>query len=250
MTETLSSVSVAVEEAGTSAGSSPELPPVVPDPPKLADTPSVRLEDLRPGMKLAGKVVKLVRFGAFVDVGVGQDGLVHVSELEKEGLGNQIQEGHQLDVWVQHVDTKSKRLSLGLQNRTPLRDLKPGTVVDGRVVRMEKFGAFVDIGATSDGLVHLSNYPSGLSRGSSGEPKVGDQAKVKILSVEVDRRRISLSMRDDPEPSRAKPRPRRRPRPRPSKPAAAKPLVYEDPKDTLPTAMQIALEKAYQDEKD
>ena len=233
---------------------SPEETPVSQEPSEPVDGPSMRLEDLQPGMRLQGKIVNVVKFGAFVDVGVGQDGLVHISELEKEGLQNQVKRGQKLDVWVQNVKLESRRLSLALRRRTALRDLPVGSRVDGRIVRIEKFGAFVDIGAVTDGLVHVSKFPLEHASGPADAPKVGDEARVWIESVDVKKRRISLSMREQAsrqgstrEPKQA-PRPVRRgaPRQRRRKPSTTKPFAYEDQTPSLPTAMQVALEEAFE----
>ena len=244
MTEEVSLVSVAVEETEAPVVSSPDVISAPAESPEPTHTPSARLEDLKPGMRLEGKVIRVLKFGAFVDVGVGQDGLVHISELEKEGLQHQISSGQELAVWVQHVDLDSRRLSLGLRQRIALRDLQVGSVMGGRVVRIEKFGAFVDIGATTDGLVHVSKYPGHLSNETADALKVGEDAKVKIESVDMNKRRISLTMRDlEPKPPRR--RAARPPRQREKRDAPVKKVAYEDSEEILPTAMQIALDKAY-----
>jgi len=240
MTEQSSPVStVSEEETSTATLTSSEATPVLPKPPSQTDTPH-NLEDLHPGMKLEGKVKSVVKFGAFVDVGVGQDGLLHISELKKEGLEGEIKAGQNLEVWIQGVDLETNRLSLSLRKRTMLEDLQVGSVVEGHIVRMEKYGAFVDIGAVTDGLVHISKFPQDYTGRAANALKVGDRVKVKIEAVDVERGRISLSMRNsEPRPARRKP-----PKQRRRKRIPAGNLAYEDRMPSVPTAMQIAMEEA------
>jgi predicted RNA-binding protein with RPS1 domain len=108
--------------------------------------------DLKPNMRLHGTVVKIELFGAFVNVGLETPGLIHISKL-KRGPVNRIedilQEGQEVEVWVQNVDPAAKRLELTMIRPIELNwnDLKPGVKAKGKVVRLENFGAFVDIGA-------------------------------------------------------------------------------------------------------
>jgi predicted RNA-binding protein with RPS1 domain len=98
------------------------------------------------------------------------------------------------------VDRKSRRISLTMLEppAIDIRTLKPDTALTGRVVRLESFGAFVDIGAGRDGMIHVTE----MGRGYVGSPSellsVGDEVQVRVLEVDPRRGRISLSMKDLP----------------------------------------------------
>jgi ribosomal protein S1 len=98
-----------------------------------------------------------------------------------------------LQVFVRSVNRKTRRLGLGLGKKTPLDGIKVGEELSGRVTRLADFGAFVDIGAVVDGLVHVSELPQ------AGTPadylSAGEEIRVRVQSVDLKRRRISLSMR-------------------------------------------------------
>jgi small subunit ribosomal protein S1 len=164
------------------------------------ETPPTQLADLKPKMQLEGKVTKIEMFGAFVDVGVGVPGLVHISML-RQGHVNRVedavQEGQSVEVWVHRVEPASGRLELTMIR--PLlvdwRELKPGLRLKGKVVRLEKFGAFVDIGAEKPGLVHVSEMTSGYVSNPADVVKVGDEIDVTVLDIDRKKRQIRLSMK-------------------------------------------------------
>lgn len=172
-----------------------------------ADARPSTVEDLKPGMRVKGRVRNVVEFGAFVDIGVGRDGLAHISTLKRAGLDKTIQVGDMIDVQVRRVDLDTNRISLtvpgaGRGAKTALQDLEVGALVPGRVVRLVDFGAFVDIGAQADGLLHVSQL-QGYVRHPSDVFKPGDEVEVKILEVDTQRRRISLTMKmEEREPER------------------------------------------------
>jgi small subunit ribosomal protein S1 len=164
---------------------------------------TVDLEAVKPGTQFKGKVRNVVDFGAFVDIGVGRDGLLHISILKQAGIDKAIQVGNIIDVVVRRVDSEDNRISLALpdsqedkSSKKPLRDLEVGSVVTGRVVRLAEFGAFVDIGAQSDGLVHVSQLPWTSTNNPAEVLAVSDEVQVRILDVDMRKRRISLSMRE------------------------------------------------------
>ena len=119
------------------------------------------INDLQPKMELTGKVKKVELFGAFVDVGVGHDGLLHISQLSTDHVRNVtdvVKEGDTVTVWVMAVDREKGRFNLTMI-RPPERtwdDIKPNDILTGKVVRVERFGAFVDIGAERPGRIHVS----------------------------------------------------------------------------------------------
>ncbi len=166
----------------------------------LETTPPLRLEDLKPKMKLDGKVKKVELFGAFVDVGVGRDGLVHISALSAKRVNqvtDVVKEGDPVTVWVRKVDSKAGRLDLTLIEPMPVdwEELKPKQVYTGKVTKLEKFGAFVDIGAERPGLIHISEMASYRVEEVSEICKVGDEVQVKVLSVDARKKQIKLSLK-------------------------------------------------------
>lgn len=167
------------------------------------EPPKFTWNDLKPGLKVEGKVVRLESFGAFVDIGAETDGLVHVSEMGTGRVNKPsdvVREGEVITAWVKEVDRKARRIGLTMIEppRVDLHTLKPDMILTGKVVRLEKFGAFVDIGAGRDGMIHVTE----MGRGYVGHPSdivsVGDEVQVRVLEVDPRRGRISLSMKDLP----------------------------------------------------
>jgi len=208
------------------------------------DTPeapaTTGLEALKPGTIIKGRVRKIVEFGAFVDVGVGRDGLAHISTLKRAGVDQTLKAGDTVDVVVRRVDVENNRISLAIaapdaESKTALKDLEPNEVVTGRVVRLVDFGAFVDIGARTDGLLHVSQLPWGYVNHPSEVLNVGDEVQVRILDVDTRRRRISLTMKDlgergDDEAQAV---------------SREAPQAQEAPSgERIPTAFEVAFEKA------
>ena len=223
------------------------------------------MEALKPGMRVRGKVRNIVDFGAFIDVGVGRDGLAHVSTLKRAGIDKALKVGDVIDVQIRRVDLATNRISLavpgaGKGSKTSLQDLEVETVTSGRVVRLVDFGAFVDIGAQTDGLLHVSQLGQGRVGHPSDVLKVGEEIQVRILEVDADRRRISLSLRRDAPtqaPQREAPQREasRREAPRREAPRREAPrreasrreaprLETSEPGENRPTAFQLAWEEA------
>ncbi|MFH1086423.1 MAG: S1 RNA-binding domain-containing protein [Chloroflexota bacterium] len=166
-----------------------------------------KVDALKIGMVLRGKVKSLVEFGAFVDIGVGRDGLAHISALKRAGLDGALHVGDEIEVQIRRIELDNGRISLTIPGvakgtKTQLAELTAGTVMTGRVVRLVDFGAFVDLGAQTDGLLHVSQFPTRYVNHPSEIVKVGDEVQVRILEVDVDKRRISLTMKTD-EPAAA-----------------------------------------------
>jgi small subunit ribosomal protein S1 len=205
--------------------------------PKVENAPErMSITDLQPGMELTGKVKSITDFGAFVDLGIAQDGLVHISELTRrrvEKVTDVVQMGDDVRVWVKKVDKKRGRISLTMVKPTTRRfkDLKPDAVVDGVVTRIEPYGVFVDIGTGRDGLVHVSELTDGYI-GSPGEVvSVGDKVEAKILKVDRKARKVDLSMKEFTKASQA-------PEPEPS----------QEEEGPTPTVMALAFQAALKDD--
>lgn len=159
------------------------------------------LKDLRAKEALRGSITRLEPYGAFVDVGAALEGLLHISQIQ-EGPVNRIEEvlqpGQAVEVWVTRVDPGANRLELTMRQPLGLewRELKPGLRVRGKVVRLEKFGAFVDVGAERPGLIHVSEIGAGKQTDPSEVVSVGDEIDVTVLEVDRKKRQIRLSMKD------------------------------------------------------
>lgn len=161
------------------------------------------LESLSEGDVIEGKVARLTNFGAFVDIG-GVDGLVHVSELSHEHVKSPediVAIGDSVKVKIKSVDKDSERISLSIKDTLPSPfeaikgEINEGEVIEGTVVRLTNFGAFVEIQPGVQGLVHISEI-SHSHIGTPGEVlQPGEAVSVKILSVDPENERISLSIK-------------------------------------------------------
>ena len=190
--------------------------------------------DLEPGMELKGRVKSITDFGAFVDLGIAQDGLVHISELvprRVEKVSDVVHVGDEVRVWVKKVDKKRGRISLTMVKPVTrrFRDLKPNTLLEGVVTRIEPYGVFVDIGTRRDGLVHVSELTEGYIDSPGDIVSVGDKVQVRVLKVDRKARKVDLSMKEFTEPP---------------KPAQPEPAQEEVEDGLAPTAMALAFQAA------
>lgn len=156
------------------------------------------LADLKRKDMLQGKVQRTELYGAFVDVGLGTDAILHVSQVPG---GSRIQDilkvGETVKVWVDKVDTERNQLIVTMLEPLAVEwgDLADGNVYTGTIKRLENFGAFVDIGAEKEGLVHVSEISHDYIRHPSQAISVGEEVEVKVLSYSKRKRRINLSMK-------------------------------------------------------
>jgi len=169
------------------------------------------LESLRKGERRQGVVSSIVNFGAFVDIGGGVDGLVHVSELSWKHVDHPsevVSVGQEVDVEVLDVDLDRERVSLSLKatQEDPWREFErkhqTGEVIFGQVTKLVPFGAFVRVGEGVEGLVHISELSDQHVESPEQVVQVGERVRVKVVDVDVSRRRISLSTRrvaEEPE---------------------------------------------------
>ena len=167
------------------------------------------LENLQVGQVKRGTVSSIVNFGAFVDLG-GVDGLVHVSELSWQHIdhpGEVVKVGDEIDVEVLHVDLERDRVSLSLKNtqedpwRAFARTHQPGDVVKGTISRLVPFGAFVQVSDGIEGLVHISELSDEHVELPEQVVSAGQEVMVRLIDVDLERRRISLSLKRAAEPS-------------------------------------------------
>src|SRR6187397_2362476 len=165
------------------------------------------LENLKPGEIRSGVVSSVVNFGAFVDLG-GMDGLVHVSELSWKHVdhpGSVVAVGDEITVQVLEVDLDRERISLSLKatQQDPWQEFasghRVGELVYGRVTKLVPFGAFVQVGDGLEGLVHISEMSTHHVDSPEQVVTPGEELWVKIIDLDLARRRISLSIKQAAE---------------------------------------------------
>ncbi len=168
-------------------------------------------ERLEEGMVIHGIVRRLTDFGAFVDVG-GVDGLIHITDLSWGRIKHPsevVKPNQEVDVKILSLDPERERIQLGYKQLQPhpwdgaAEKYPEGEIVDGKVVRITDFGAFVELEPGLDGLVHISQCSTTRVAKVEDAVKVGDMVKVKVLSVDPEKKRISLSIRQAAEPEPA-----------------------------------------------
>lgn len=153
------------------------------------------------GQEVDGVIKRVTDFGAFVDIGVGRDGLVHVSEMGQGRVAKPsdvVAEGQQVKVWVKELDREKNRISLSMvaPGTRTLRDLEEGAVVRGKVTRLERYGAFVDIGVGRDGMLHVKEMGRGFVEKPEDVVNVGDEIDVQVVGIDHRRGRVDLSMKE------------------------------------------------------
>jgi small subunit ribosomal protein S1 len=157
------------------------------------------------GSKIKGKVRNLTEFGAFVEVEEGIDGLIHISDLSwtkrVKHPSEILKKGDVVEAVVLNIDADNQRLSLGLkQLATDIWDEffshhKVGDIVEGKIVRLTNFGAFVELAEGIEGLVHVSELDEKRIDNPETHFKAGDVHPMKILKITAEERKIGLSIR-------------------------------------------------------
>jgi small subunit ribosomal protein S1 len=168
-----------------------------------AEAKKTLLEALAPGQVREGVVRRIHDFGAFVDIG-GVDGLLHVSRLSWGRVkhpSDVLKEGDKVRVVVEKIDAETKKISLSMRDfvenpwLTAEQRFPPRSVVRGRVTKVMDFGAFVELEPGVEGLVHISELARQRVFRTSDIVKEGQEVEVQILSVDLEKKRISLSMK-------------------------------------------------------
>ena len=165
------------------------------------------LTNLKPGEIRTGKISSVVAFGAFVDLG-GMDGLIHVSELSWKHVEHPSQVvniGDEVTVQVLEVDFSRERISLSLKatQQDPWQEFagshEVGQLVYGRITKIVPFGAFVQVGDGIEGLVHISELSTHHVESAEQVVTPGEELWVKIIDLDLARRRISISVKQAAE---------------------------------------------------
>jgi ribosomal protein S1 len=215
--------------AETTAEAAPPTPEI-PEPTTIAD--------LKPKMKITGKVTRLELYGAFIDLGVGVSAILHISKMGEKvnRISDALNVGDEVSVWVESVDPARSQVTVTMLEPLAVEwsDLQEGQVYTGKVTRLEKFGAFIDIGAEKEGLIHVSELSHDYVKHPSEVVKVDDEVEVKILGFNRRKRRIDLSRKALQESPQAQ--------------AQAAIEIYEElepeEEEDMPTAMEIAIRQA------
>lgn len=212
----LTAQAAASESASTSAAETSAEAPAKSEAPAKAKREAQQNQaflELKPGQELTGKVKSLTPYGAFININVGRDGLVHISELANarvEKVEDVVQVGQEVAVKVLEVDHAKGRISLTMRteprpargerrrpevNTAAIAALKAGDIVEGVVKSIQPIGAFIDIGVGKDGLVHISELSETRVEKVEDAVTIGQGYSFKILEVDVNNGRISLSLR-------------------------------------------------------
>ncbi|WP_277585451.1 30S ribosomal protein S1 [Psychrobacillus antarcticus] len=161
-------------------------------------------ESIKSGDILTGKVQRLASFGAFVDIG-GVDGLVHISQISYEHLENVadvLSEGQEVKVKVLSIDRDAERISLSIKDTLPgpwaeiEEKASKGAVLTGKVKRLVSYGAFVEVFAGVEGLVHISQIAHKHITNPQEVLKEGEEVQVKVMEVNITEKRLSLSIKE------------------------------------------------------
>ncbi|MDD4775524.1 MAG: bifunctional 4-hydroxy-3-methylbut-2-enyl diphosphate reductase/30S ribosomal protein S1 [Syntrophomonas sp.] len=159
---------------------------------------------IQEGQTVRGRIKRIVDYGVFIDLG-GFEGLLHVSEMDHVRISHPadvVKEGEEIDVYILGLDRDKQRVSLSRKKllKSPweivLEKYSEGDIVDGKVVRIAPFGAFVEIEPGVDGLVHISQLANRRVEKPQDVVSVDQMIKVKILSIDPQEKRIGLSIRE------------------------------------------------------
>lgn len=159
---------------------------------------------IKSGEKREGTVTRLAKFGAFVDIG-GAEGLIYINDLawqRVKRVEDVVSVGDKVQVFVGEVDVKNRKMSLILKdvNNEPWTlysdSLKEGAIVEGKVVRLTNFGAFVEVFPGVEGLVHITEISDDNIAKASDVLENGQTVKVKILNVDKEAKKLSLSIKE------------------------------------------------------
>ncbi|MGB1627277.1 MAG: 30S ribosomal protein S1 [Miltoncostaeaceae bacterium] len=161
------------------------------------------LDELEPGKVVEGTISNIVDFGAFVDLD-GIDGLIHISELSWSHVNHPsevLNVGEKVNVKVLDIDRDRQRISLGLKQtqadpwQSVIDTYQINDIVPGKVTKVVTFGAFVEIHAGVEGLVHISELADHHVENPREVVNQGDELEVRIIEIDADRRRLSLSLK-------------------------------------------------------
>ena len=187
-------------------------------------------------MKFKAKVLKTTLAGAIVDIGLDKPGIIHIAQLSTEPIKrveDVVNVGDEVDVWIRRLHPEAKYYDVTMIEPLQLewREIKKGMTVKGTVVRTEKFGAFIEVGAERPGLAHISELTHDYIRSTEDAVKVGEEVEAKIIDFNRRKKQIKLSLKALHEPQ------------------VEEEEESEEDQEPALTAMEIAYRKAIADEK-
>ena len=165
------------------------------------------IEKLVEGEVRKGIVTGISNFGAFVDLG-GADGLIHISEMSWSMVGSPedlVKVGEELDVYVLRIDRETMKIALSLRRLQPepwetiFERYQVGDVVDATVTKIANFGAFARLEDSIEGLIHITELSEAVITNPNEVVSEGQEIKVKILKIEMERKRLGLSLKQTSE---------------------------------------------------
>lgn len=196
---------------------------------EIVETPNQT--ELSVGMKLRGKVENIEIYGAVVDIGNGQDALLHISQISPpvNHVAKAYDVGQELDVYVLKIHTETGRVALTTQKPPSLtwEELTAGMKLSGTVTRIERFGAFIDVGCERAGMVHVSEITDGFINSPNEVLNIGQEVDVWVIKFDRRKRQIDLTMKEPQEQLE----------------------MSEAAEEALPTAMEIAFQRALKTER-
>jgi small subunit ribosomal protein S1 len=166
-------------------------------------------QELEPGQTVKGTVKKISLAAALVDIGTEKPAVLHVSQLETPGkepikkVEDVLSVDQEIEAYVKRVTKEVIQLTMLKPVKLPWRKIEDGLVVKGTVVRLETFGAFVEIGAERPGLVHISEIAHGYIKTPGDVLKEGQEIEVQVLESDRRKRQIKLSIKALQEPPEA-----------------------------------------------
>ncbi|MEA3326909.1 MAG: S1 RNA-binding domain-containing protein [Chloroflexota bacterium] len=202
-------------------------------------------EEIKTKERYTGTVLKTTLQGALVDIGSEIPAFIHISQAVKDSnpkiqinsIEEVLENGQKLDFWVKRV--RKDRIELTMKEPLDLewREIKPGMTVKGQIIRLETFGAFMEIGAERPGLIHISELSHSYVRTPSEVVREGDEVEAQVLEINRRKKQIKLSLKalqQLPE------------QPKVEKQSGGKKKAQqeEEPKEPDLTAMEIALRSA------
>lgn len=172
-----------------------------------ADNTRIQISELKQKEKYTGKVLKTTLAGAAIDIGAEKPAMLHVSQMTSTSdepilnVGEVLNEGQEIDVWIKRIRDQRIEVTMVQPLGLEWREVKTGLVVKGTVVRLETFGAFIEIGAERPGLIHISEMAHGYIRTPGEIMKEGDEIEAEIIDFNRKKKQIKLSMKAlQPEP--------------------------------------------------
>ena len=196
------------------------------------------INQLHVGVSLEGIVKNIELYGAFVDIGLEIDALLHISQLGKPNIRNVadiVKTGDKVTVYVIKIHHENNRIALSLVKpvANPISNLRVGDVVKGKVIRIEKFGVFIDIESDRPGMIHISELATHYVRSPEDIVQLNQDIQAKIIKVNHKKRQIDLSVKQldkDREQQLID-------------------TIIEEDEESIQTSMELALRQAMQKNK-